>query len=98
MSSRPTWAEIDLGAIKYNLAQIKKLVGGARKNSPKIMVVVKANAYGHGLIKVAKTLEKLRVDYLGVASLDEAIALRKEGIKLAVLVLGSILPEEVDLQ
>ena len=97
MTSRPTWAEIDLGAIKYNLAQIKKLVGGARKNSPKIMVVVKANAYGHGLIKVAKTLEKLRVDYLGVASLDEAIALRKEGIKLAVLVLGSILPEEVDL-
>jgi len=97
MSSRPTWAEIDLGAIKYNLAQIKKLVGGARRDSPKIMVVVKANAYGHGLIKVAKTLEKLRVDYLGVASLDEAIALRKEGIKLAVLVLGSILPEEVDL-
>ncbi len=97
MSSRPTWAEIDLGAIKHNLDQIKKLVGGARKNSPKIMVVVKANAYGHGLIKVAKTLEKLRVDYLGVASLDEAIALRKEGIKLAVLVLGSILPEEVDL-
>ena len=97
MTSRPTWAEIDLGAIKYNLAQIKKLVGGARKNSPRIMVVVKANAYGHGLIKVAKTLEKLRVDYLGVASLDEAIALRKEGIKLAVLVLGSILPEEVDL-
>ena len=97
MTSRPTWAEIDLGAIKYNLAQIKKLVGGARKNSPKIMVVVKANAYGHGLIKVAKTLEKLRVDYLGVASLDEAIALRKEGIKLAVLVLGLILPEEVDL-
>ncbi len=97
MSSRPTWAEIDLGAIKYNLAQIKKLVGGARKNSPRIMVVVKANAYGHGLIEVAKTLEKLRVDYLGVASLDEAIALRKEGIKLAVLVLGSILPEEVDL-
>jgi alanine racemase len=97
MSSRPTWAEIDLGAIKYNLAQIKKLVGGARKNSPRIMVVVKANAYGHGLIEVAKTLEKLRVHYLGVASLDEAIALRKEGIKLAVLVLGSILPKEVDL-
>ena len=97
MTSRPTWAEIDLGAIKYNLAQIKKLVGGARKNSPKIMVVVKANAYGHGLIEVAKILEKLRVHYLGVASLDEAIALRKEGIKLAVLVLGSILPEEVDL-
>ncbi len=96
MTSRPTWAEIDLGAIRHNLRQIKKLVGWGKKNSPKIMVVVKANAYGHGLREVARTLEELDVHYLGVATLDEAIALRKEGIKLPVLVMGAILPEEVD--
>ncbi|MBL7084495.1 MAG: alanine racemase [Candidatus Omnitrophica bacterium] len=97
MTSRPTWAEIDLSAIEHNLAQIKKRLTVRRASSPKIMVVVKANAYGHGLVKVAEALEKLDVDYLGVASLDEAIALRREGIKLPILVLGTILPEEIDL-
>lgn len=96
MTSRPTWAEIDLGAIKHNLGQIKKVIGSGKKGAPKIMAVVKANAYGHGLIEVARALEKLNVDYLGVASLDEAIALRRSGINLPVLVLGSILPEEID--
>ena len=96
MTSRPTWAEIDLGAIRHNLRQIKKLIGWGKKQSPKIMVVVKANAYGHGLREVSRTLEELGVHYLGVATLDEAIALRKEGIKLPVLVMGAILPEEVD--
>lgn len=96
MTSRPTWAEIDLGAIKHNLGQIKKVIGSGKKGAPKIMAVVKANAYGHGLIEVARALEKLNVDYLGVASLDEAIALRRAGINLPVLVLGSILPEEID--
>ena len=96
MSSRPTWAEIDLSAIRHNLRQIKKLAGQGQPPSPKIMVVVKANAYGHGLVEVAKTLEKLDVHYLGVASLDEAIALRRERIKLPVLVLGAILPQELD--
>ncbi len=95
MTSRPTWAEIDLGAIRYNLDQIKKLVGSG-KGAPKIMVVVKANAYGHGLVKVAKALEKLSIHYLGVATLDEAIALRREGITLPVLALGAVLPEEVE--
>ncbi|MFC1631730.1 alanine racemase [Candidatus Omnitrophota bacterium] len=96
MSSRPTWAEIDLRAIKYNLSQIKKIVNSGRKHRIKVMVVVKANAYGHGLIPVAKILETLGADYLGVASLDEAIALRQAAIRLPILVLGSILPEEVD--
>lgn len=96
MTSRPTWAEIDLGAIRYNLNQIKRLVGTTQKGFPKIMVVVKANAYGHGLIEVARTLQNLDVHYLGVATLDEAIALKREQVKIPVLVLGTILPEEVD--
>ena len=77
MTSRPTWAEIDLGAIKYNLSQIKKAIGAPQRGAPKIMAVVKANAYGHGLIEIARTLEKLDIHYLGVATLDEAIILRK---------------------
>ncbi|MFH1045861.1 MAG: alanine racemase [Candidatus Omnitrophota bacterium] len=94
MTSRPTWVEIDLGAIKYNLLRIRKLIGAGKKNAPKIMVVVKANAYGHGIIPVSRTLEALGVDYLGVATLDEAITLRKAKVKPPVLVLGSVLPEE----
>jgi len=96
VTSRPTWAEIDLAAVRHNLRQIKKLVGHGLPASPKIMVVVKANAYGHGLVEVARTLEKLDVHYLGVATLDEAVTLRRERIKLPVLVLGAILPQELD--
>ena len=96
MTSRPTWAEIDLSAIKHNLGQIKRLIGANRKGAVKIMAVVKANAYGHGLIEVARALQNLDIHYLGVATLDEAIALRQAGIKLPILVLGSILPEEVN--
>jgi alanine racemase len=97
MTSRPTWAEVDLGAIKHNLREIKKMIGFHRGGLPKIMAVVKANAYGHGLVEVARTLERLDIHYLGVASLDEAIALRREKIKLPILVLGLILPGEIDL-
>ena len=75
---RPTWAEIDLEAIKYNYRAINNVV------SPdvKIMAVVKANAYGHGSIEVSKILAHERIPYLGVATLDEAISLRKANIKI----------------
>jgi alanine racemase len=97
MHSRPTWAEIDLGAIRHNFKQVKRLIVGRSQDSPKIMAVVKANAYGHGLIKVTEVLQHMAVDFLGVASLDEAVALRREGIELPVLILGTILPDEIDL-
>ena len=87
---RPTWAEIDLGAVKRNYQKIKTLLG----KETKVMAVVKANAYGHGIIKVSKTLEKEKIDYLGVATLDEALTLRKALIKVPILVLGSVFPEE----
>lgn len=88
---RPTWAEIDLKAIEHNYRQVRKIVG----KSIKIMAVVKANAYGHGTVEVSEVLEKKSVDYLGVATTDEAVRLRDHGIKTPVLVLGSVLPEEV---
>ncbi|MCX5686064.1 MAG: alanine racemase [Candidatus Omnitrophica bacterium] len=88
---RPTWAEVSLAAIEHNYKQVRKLVG----KSINIMVVVKANAYGHGTVEVSAVLEKLGVSYLGVATTDEAVRLRDHGIKTPVLVLGSVLPEEV---
>ena len=88
---RPTWAEIDLGAIRENYRTIRRLV----PSDVKVMTVVKANAYGHGSIQVSGVLEKEGVSYLGVATVDEAIKLRKAGIKAPILVLGSAFPHEV---
>jgi alanine racemase len=88
---RPTWAEIDLKAIEFNYAQVKKAVG----RDINIMAVVKANAYGHGTVEVSRTLEAAGVDYLGVATTDEAVRIRDHGVKTPVLVLGSVLPGEV---
>ncbi|MDD5135936.1 MAG: alanine racemase [Candidatus Omnitrophica bacterium] len=88
---RPTWAEIDLRAIEHNFKQVRRLVG----KETNIMIVVKANAYGHGIVEVSKVLERLGVDYLGVATTDEAVRLRENGIKTPILVLGSVLPDEV---
>jgi alanine racemase len=60
-----------------------------------MMVVVKANAYGHGTVEISRVLEDLGVDYLGVATTDEAVRIRDHGIKTPILILGSVLPEEV---
>ncbi|MGL6104712.1 alanine racemase [Romboutsia sp.] len=85
----PTWAEINLDNIKFNLNNIKKLL----KEDTKICGVIKANAYGHGAVKVAEILENEKVDYLAVARLEEAIELRQNDIKLPILCLGYV-PEE----
>lgn len=90
---RQTWAEIDLSAIEHNYRQVLKLIG----KGVKVMAVVKANAYGHGTVEVSGVLEKLGVEYLGVATTDEALRLRDHGIKTPILILGSILPEEVKI-
>ena len=90
---RPTWSEIDLNAIGHNYKQVRRTVG---KNI-NIMAVVKANAYGHGTVEVSTVLEKMGVNYLGVATTDEAVRLREYGIKTPILVLGSVLPDEVKI-
>ena len=89
---RPTWAEINLSSIDYNFTQVRKII------SPrvKIMVTVKADAYGHGLIPVAKRLSCCGADYLGVASIDEGIKLRNAGLKLPILVLGVVLKKDIE--
>ena len=87
---RPTWAEVDLDAVRYNLGNIRDLVD----EKVDIMAVVKANAYGHGILQVSRALVKEGVNYLGVATVDEGLKLRSSGIKVPILVLGSVLDEE----
>jgi alanine racemase len=88
---RPTWVQVDLDNLTYNLEQIKKRLA----KGIKIMACVKAEAYGHGLIPVSRQLAACGVDFLAVASIDEAITLRKAGIDCRVLVLGATLEQNI---
>lgn len=81
-------AQINLDAIRYNIRQVKSLTDS------KIMAIVKADAYGHGVEKVAKLLINEGVYAFGVATPDEAIELRKCGINCPILVLGVIFEED----
>lgn len=80
----PTWAEINLDNLRFNLNNIKNLL----EEDIKICGVIKADAYGHGAVEVAKLLEKEKVDYLAVARSAEGIELRQNGITLPILNLG----------
>ena len=88
---RHTWAEVDLDAVRYNFRQVKKLI----EKGTSLLVVVKGNAYGHGILEVSKALQSVGADFLGVATLDEAIFLRKKKINMPILILGSVLQHEV---
>ncbi|MDE2490493.1 MAG: alanine racemase [Elusimicrobia bacterium] len=88
---RPTWAEVDRGALIRNLRRIRARL----KPGVKVMFVVKANAYGHGAPECARAAEAARAaDWLGVSSVEEGIALRDAGVRLPVLILGSLYPFE----
>lgn len=82
------WAEVNIDAIASNLRRIRALTDPQAK----IMAVVKADAYGHGFLQVAKTLLENGADALGVAVLDEAKQLRSRGIDVPILILGSTHP------
>ncbi|ERM91986.1 alanine racemase [Caldanaerobacter subterraneus subsp. yonseiensis KB-1] len=81
---RPTRVEVNLDSIVHNFREIKRVVG----DRVKVMGVVKANAYGHGAYHVAKALVENGVDYLAVATVEEALELRSCGITTPVLILG----------
>jgi len=91
-SGRPTVAEIDLRAVVFNYKQIQKRI----PKGVKLLAVVKANAYGHGAIPISLALEKVGVEYLGVAISDEGVELRRGGVKTPILILGGIYGGEVD--
>jgi alanine racemase len=90
-SHRRAWIEIDLDAVVANAAALRSLLPG----STRLMAVVKADAYGHGAIPVALALERSGVDRFGVATLDEALALRDAGVRGRILVLYDIPAEAV---
>ncbi len=83
------WIEIDLNKIKANIGKIKKLTGR------KFLACVKGNCYGMGMCRISASIEKL-VDYFGVATTSEAIDLRASGIKKPILVLGPVLPGDIE--
>jgi len=85
-----SWAEIELNAILSNINAIRQKIGNR-----KIFAVVKANAYGHGAVSVANSIEKF-VDMFAVATLDEAIELRQSGIKVPILNLFCIFPNQAE--
>ncbi len=90
--NRPTRAEIHLENLETNIDVIKNIIGDR-----KILGIVKANAYGHGLVEVSRRLENLKIDYLGVAYIEEAVLLRKNGIRTPILVLGAVNHNQLDL-
>ena len=87
-----TWAEIDLDALAHNYGRLRQHIG------PRVrfLGVVKADAYGHGAVQVARTLQELGADYLAVSSIDEAMELRAGGIHMPILILGHTPPERVE--
>lgn len=77
------YARINIDNLRYNISKMKSL----RKSDMKIMTIIKADAYGHGAVEIAKRIEDLS-DYYGVATIDEAIELRNAGIDMPILIIG----------
>ncbi len=79
-----TWAEIDLDALEYNY----RILRDQTPATAKMCCIIKADAYGHGSVRVAKLYEEIGADFLAVSNIEEAITVRKAGVKLPILVLG----------
>ncbi|MFH1487222.1 MAG: alanine racemase [Chloroflexota bacterium] len=89
---RPLWAEIDLDAIALNTRELRRRAG----ERAALLAVVKANAYGHGAVAVARTVAEAGARHLGVACSDEGIQLRRAGIDLPILVMGYVALSEAE--
>jgi alanine racemase len=89
---RPTYVEVDLARLTENYRAIEQAIAPAT-----VMPILKANAYGHGLVEVARHFSSLGASYLGVAFLEEGILLREYGLTTPILVLGGILGNQIPL-
>lgn len=87
-----TWLEIDQAALISNLTNMRALT----LPSAEMLAVVKANGYGHGLVEIAKLLDK-RVTYLGVASVDEAVRLKEFGVETPILLFGVHFEKQIEV-
>lgn len=83
---RRTFARVDLAAYQENIKRLRHMIG----ENTKLLAVVKADAYGHGLVPVARAAEKAGADWLGVAIAEEGETLREAGVRLPVLILGPV--------
>jgi alanine racemase len=92
MAGNRCWVEIDGRAVRHNLRVLRRLL----PRTTRVLAVVKANAYGHGLVPMAREFEACGVDWLGVANTSEGMALRHGGIIKPILLLSATLPEEMD--
>ncbi|HKI01776.1 MAG TPA: alanine racemase [Thermoanaerobaculia bacterium] len=89
---RPAWVDVDLAALEHNLGRIRQRLGSAVA-----LAVVKADAYGHGAVGVSRALEAAGVDWLGVALLEEGAEIRRAGVEVPILVLGTARPSKIAL-
>lgn len=90
---RPTWSEIHLENLAFNLQSVKSFI----RDEIKYMAVVKADAYGHGAIECAKRLERAAIDWFGVALPEEGVELRENAITKPILCLGGFWEGQEDL-
>ncbi|PKM87032.1 MAG: alanine racemase [Firmicutes bacterium HGW-Firmicutes-12] len=86
------WVEIHLDAIEHNYLQVRQRLD----DKTRLLGVVKADAYGHGALEVARVLEKMGVDMLGVTTVEEGCQLRENQISIPILVFAPFLPDEVE--
>ncbi len=91
MQGYRVWAEIDLAAFRHNISVVRRALGPR----PRILAVVKANAYGHGAVPLARAAIDAGCSMLGVGDSTEALQLRESGITGPILILGAIVEEEI---
>jgi alanine racemase len=87
-----TWAEVDLGAVRHNVRTLKR-----RAPNLRLMAVVKADAYGHGSVEVARACVEAGADSLAVVTVEEGVELRRAGLEVPILVFTDLLPDRLPL-
>ena len=92
---RPTFAHIDLDAVRANYKAVLSYVGGGA-GGPELIAVVKANGYGHGAVQVARALEAAGAGMLACADIEEGVELRRGGVRAPILVFGALSVSDLD--
>jgi alanine racemase len=91
MKTLPAWVEVNLDALAHNVSVVRRFIG----EETRILLIVKADAYGHGAVEIAREAVRGGVHMLGVATVDEGRELRSAGVDAAILLLSPALPEEI---
>jgi len=93
---RPTVARVDLAAIRSNFTAVSTFLASSDTPAPRIIAVVKANAYGHGAPEVARALEAAGASMLACADIEEGIVLREAGVRVPILIFGALSVSDLD--